>query len=486
MRILRVAGLLFSVVATPLLMAAPAGATDWVTYNFDNSRSGVNTQETALSVENAPAIVPLVPTINLNGDGIDAQPLYSSSESTPLGVTNLVYVATERNVLYAYSPKLKRMVWSRYLGPPVPSSQGSCSDTAPWLGVTSTPVLDKATDTLYFVYNTMSGLGNGWPHYYLGAISASSGGNFGVSPLIFGFNDNPQYVKQRPALLEANGKIYVAFGSHCDVAANASWGRIFAFDKTTLQQTNRFDLVNVGDTRCTDQFGGRQYLASVWMSGGGMAADANGNIYFTTGNGCVLAGDGDYGMALVRLNSNLQFPTDRAHDTWQPCNANSLSIQDLDYGSGGVALHTDPYTGQPVVISGGKDGLTHVQVTSGSLGGYCSSAGIHAQTSNGMFSPPLVYDAQTCYQEQPPYPRCVNYMNVMVSGDDGKGVQIWSPQDQCCNGASTGRGVRTKRSPTTAPRRRSRPGTVVAATGRFCGRSCDRAHSRDRSGSGRG
>lgn len=26
-------------------------------------------------------------------------------------------------------------------------------------------------------------------------------------------------------------------------------------------------------------------------------------------------------------------------------------------------------------------------------------------------------------------------MNVMVSGDDGKGVQIWSPLDQCCNGA---------------------------------------------------
>jgi hypothetical protein len=49
------------------------------------------------------------------------------------------------------------------------------------------------------------------------------------------FNFNAEYYHQRPALLEANGNAYAAFGAFCDVRVDVSRGIVLGWNAATLQ-----------------------------------------------------------------------------------------------------------------------------------------------------------------------------------------------------------------------------------------------------------
>ena len=85
---------------------------------------------------------------------------------------------------------------------------------------------------------------------------------------------------QRPALLLVNGEIYVAFANHGFNPPYHGW--LMAYNASTLHQ----DWVYF--TTPNAQSGG------IWMGGGGVAADASGSLYFSTGNGTY---DGPAGAA---------------------------------------------------------------------------------------------------------------------------------------------------------------------------------------------
>ncbi len=67
---------------------------------------------------------------------------------------------------------------------------------------------------------------------------------------------------QHTGLLLLNGVIYFGFASHGDNQPYHGW--IFGYNATTLQRTLALCLTPNGEG------------AGVWMSGGGLAADANG------------------------------------------------------------------------------------------------------------------------------------------------------------------------------------------------------------------
>jgi hypothetical protein len=71
------------------------------------------------------------------------------------------------------------------------------------------------------------------------------------------------------------------------------------------------------------------------MSGGGIAVDPSGNLYFTTGNGTFDANTGgsDYGMAIEKMSPSLS-----VEDYFAPYNEATLSNSDLDYGCSSVIL----------------------------------------------------------------------------------------------------------------------------------------------------
>src|SRR5262249_27179987 len=148
----------------------------------------------------------------------------------------------------------------------------------------------------------------------------------------------------RPALLLANGSVYIGFGSHADADPYHGW--LFAYDPATLQKKAVLNLSpDAGE-------------AAIWQSGVGPAADSDGFIYLSTGNGefTVPSGKKSYGNSVVKLSPDL-----RVVDFFTPCNQCHMAVSDSDLGSGGVLVVPDqPGPFPRLALACGKEGTIYV------------------------------------------------------------------------------------------------------------------------------
>src|SRR5262249_53048211 len=142
---------------------------------------------------------------------------------------------------------------------------------------TGTPVIDPGTGTLYVVAMTKHVLN---PPFnvvvyvqQLHALDISTGAEkFGGPVVIQTSGFDALHENQRAGLVLSNGVVYISWGGFADHDPYHGW--VIGYDARTLRQ------VAVFNTTPTDQ--GR---AGIWQSGAAPAADASGNLYFTTGNG---------------------------------------------------------------------------------------------------------------------------------------------------------------------------------------------------------
>jgi hypothetical protein len=118
-------------------------------------------------------------------------------------------------------------------------------------------------------------------------------------------------------------------------------------------------------------------LDGIWMGGNGPAADANGNIYFVTGNGTFDSATANYGDAIVKL-APPSGGTFAVSSFFSPLDQANLERFDADLGSGGLILLPDlPGGVQPQLLTqAGKDGRIWVADRT-ALGGFST-------TSNGV------------------------------------------------------------------------------------------------------
>ena len=108
---------------------------------------------------------------------------------------------------------------------------------------------------------------------------------------------NPATNRQRVALLLENGQVYVTFSSFCDDGAYHGWILGYSYSTTAFTHASTLDDTPNGSD------------GGIWSgSGGGIAGDPSGNVYYISGNGTFDANTGgpDYGDSFVRLNGSLQ------------------------------------------------------------------------------------------------------------------------------------------------------------------------------------
>jgi hypothetical protein len=267
--------------------AAKAASTAVLTHHYDNFRTGWNQTETILTPQSvASSQFGIIATTLLDAQ-VDAQPLIMPNQTITggphPGTYEVVYVATEANTVYAINAANGQVLTGTYLGPPVPWPLG-CTNNSPTVGITSTPVIDPINGTLDLIAYTLVG---GVPTYTLHALSLGDLTDK-IAPVTVGashqlsdgtpINFNAQYERQRTALLNANGKIYAAFGGFCDLSGiTRGWLLGWNANDLTPIAANRLN-----DTLTTAPNG--LFLSGIWMSGAGPAADNFGNIYFATGN----------------------------------------------------------------------------------------------------------------------------------------------------------------------------------------------------------
>ena len=353
------------IVALLLAAAAVSPATDVLTHHDNLARTGAVLDETILS----PATVKNQAFGRLFSVVVDgqiyAQPLVVTGLSVPgKGTRNVVYVATMRNAVYAFDADAPRPepLWHVSLGAPmpydrIPKDPGALLgqyNIRPYIGITSTPVIDREKQLIYVVAKIAEpqcpGAEAATPDcpvvYRIHSLDLATGAiahRTDIRIPMTAPNVPPADVArrhlQRAALLLANHRVYAAFGSHQDAPP---WqGFIIAFDPDTLRQLE--------PAFCTTP-GGEQ--GGIWQAGNGPAVDAQGNLYVMTGNGSFdPAGRKQFGNTFLKLSPDLT-----PLDWFAPAAVNSLNLFDIDLGSSGPLLLPD--SGQ--LVGGGKDGKLYV------------------------------------------------------------------------------------------------------------------------------
>jgi hypothetical protein len=171
----------------------------------------------------------------------------------------------------------------------------------------------------------------------------------------------------RPGLLLANGVIYLAWSGLEDIQPWHGW--VMGYSETSLQQ------VGVLNTTPNGSAGG------IWGGGGGVTADANGNVFVTTGNGPLNANTGgvDYGDSVIKLTGG----TLSVADYFSPFNQAFLSYVDWDLGAGGMMLLPDqPGPFRHLGLVGGK-GSTIYELNRDNLGQFNPTANLNVLTITG-------------------------------------------------------------------------------------------------------
>ncbi len=365
-----VATVLFFVSAAALLAA---GQTAVTTYHYDNYRTGWNQKETALTPANvASSSFGLLQTVPLD-DQVDAQPLVVPgvliTAGANQGTHDVVYVATEGNTVYAIDIHNRTVLLSANFGRPVSYPLG-CSNNGPNVGITSTPVIDLSSKTLYVMIYTQDQAG---PAYRLHALDLGSLTDK-VKPQVVSashtltdgttYTFNATYQRQRPALLLANGSVYAGFGSFCDFSPDVTRGWLLGWTAGSMKPFPANQLIDQQVTSRGDPF----YLSSIWMAGYGLAADDEGNILFVTGNSDPNTYDGVTNLqeSVVKISPTLT----TVLDLFTPSNQPTLDQGDTDFGSGGVLVLPDQPGSLPhLAVAAGKAG-TMFLMNEDDLGGY--------------------------------------------------------------------------------------------------------------------
>jgi len=356
-----------------------AAQTSVTTYHNDNYRTGWNNTETTLTPSNVNASqFGLLATVAVD-DQVDAQPLLvpnvNITAGNHQGLHNVVYVVTGNDTVYAIDANAGTILLSNHLGTPVTNPLG-CTNNGPHVGITSTPVIDTSSNTLYLIAYTKGSKGSG-PSYTLHALDLGSLTDK-ITPAVVSashtltdgtsFVFNATYQRQRPALLEANGNIYAGFGSFCDYSANVSRGWLLGWNAATLAPLAANQLFDTQATS-TDSF----FLSSIWMSGYGPAADDSGNIVFVTGNsdysGTTYDGVTNIQESTIEVSSDLTTVV----DLFTPSDQAFLDEVDNDFGSGGVMVLPDQPGSIPhFAVAAGKDGNMYF-MNEDDLGGYSTT-----------------------------------------------------------------------------------------------------------------
>ena len=444
--------LLASCLSLLALVGSAAAQVSMTTWQADNNHSGNNSHETRLTpgTVGSPGNFGLLFAQTLNGQTY-GQPLVAAGVSINGTTHNVVYVATQRCELYAFDGDSNtgsnaNALWHDTLLPagtvPVPQSVVGSGDISDALGLTTTPVIDTASSTLYVVSKFYRSSDSTY-HQYLYAIDLATGayklgGPVEINPSFPGttsdasgnvipFNSLREHLRCAMAL--NNGLVYLAYASHSDTTPYH--GKVVVYSASTLQYVKGFIATPL------------DYDAGIWMSGASPAIDTAGNVYVATGNGGL--GDPknrnatsfpdasypygtDWGQAILKLPPDTFTVKYATTTNWFAPYSLANVGGDSDLGCGGVTLLPDqagPHT--HLLLGVGKGGIMYVVDRDNMSGLNNPDKAVQEISEIGgrsYFSTPAYYNGSIYYSPAggPLTQRAVAYNAV-----DGSYVQANSP-----------------------------------------------------------
>ena len=373
----------FSITACLVLMArlfvfalsplsALAQDSSVLTYHGDNGRSGQYVIP-GLSWEKAGS-VQLDSTFNAHVAGsMYAQPLYWRPPGTNTGT---LFAATQDDVIQAFDATTGKELWTRVVGRPVRRSSLPCGNINP-LGITGTPVIDPATQAIYFDAAVERGDG---PRHDVFALSTKDGSVLPGWPIDVadllqkaGRHFDPSVHNQRAALTLLDGTVYVPFGGHFGDCGNYH-GWVVGISLHEPGKHVSFET--------------RARGGGIWAPGGLTVSERD--IYFATGNtfGAQTWSDGE---AVFRVGPDLRRSDDK-RDHFAPPDWKALDARDADLG-GSNPLPLNVFGaggGRALILALGKDGKAYL-LDRNSLGGVGGQLAAETASKSSIITSPAAY-----------------------------------------------------------------------------------------------
>jgi len=287
--------LAFAAVLAGCLHLSAQTMSPWLTRSGDNGRTGWNSHETTLNQANITSIGIVRSTIiPLVGDarGMEAQPLIAPQVTTPMGVRDVMVLPSMANVVRGVDAHDGTGIWQVSLGTPLTGSKAiDMWQINQFWGCLSTGVIDSVLGRLYQVCWVLpnatgtplpaapASTDQALPRYFMFVLSLSDGSLVVPPVMLTGTSDGQDFTKfprkQRSSLVETNVNgtktVFGCSGTIQETSPGAA-GYCFAFDVATNKVTAML-ATTAGEG------------AGIWMAGQGAAADPDGNLYVTTGNG---------------------------------------------------------------------------------------------------------------------------------------------------------------------------------------------------------
>jgi len=470
-------------IATLLAASAIAAQSNVTTQHYDISRTGANSNETILTPANVNTTT-FGKLYSYQVDGwVYAQPLYMPGVTMGTGTAqagtthNAVFVATEHDSVYAFDADTNtganaNPLWKISLidaahgagtgEKTMPNGDVSTGDIVPEIGITSTPVIDPSTNTIYVVAKSTVADSTfiqrfhaldittgqekfGGPVTLSGSVPGNGNGSSGGT-----LNWDPKWENNRASLLLVNGIVYIGFGSHGD---NGPWhGWILAYNAATLKPTGVW---------CSTP---NAAAGGIWMGGTGLAADVPsgkpyGRLFASTGNGTFDAtapnytNSMDYGDSIFKLDLSNGVPTMTAGgtvvgDDFTPHDQASLNNGDTDQASGGVVILPDSVgggNGQHQLVQLGKTGRIYV-LNRENLGGYNPNNTKDPQESayvGGLWGAPAYWNGNVYVWGTGDHLKAFSFVNGVLSANptstSGESAGTYSPSPSVsANGTASG------------------------------------------------
>ena len=334
-----------ALIAASVLLSAPAYAVDVWTVGVDNTRQGWNKFETVLTPANVPKLK------KIREFAVDEK-----IDVSPLVVGNKLYVFTMKTTAYVFDVNTGAELAKRQLAAPFDPADIARPNGPMWItiyrnwGITATPVIDVATNTIYVTTfgKPNAGSSNHDRNNLLWILDANTLADKQPPVLIAGNADNggggiangftTPYQKMRAGLgllTDAGGNkaVIVSFSINGENPDGPGHGFVVAYDVRGLNREAGFTptpaIWNVTP-------GGG--AGGIWMSGSGPAIDGD-DIYLTTGNGMDPGTmPGNFGESFVKL----RYTAGVANvDNGKP----KLDVADYwgafsDFGAGGRQIRT--------------------------------------------------------------------------------------------------------------------------------------------------
>ena len=237
----------------------------------------------------------------------------------PLVFAGRVFVATENDTVYALSAATGMVAWSTHLGRPVPAAALPCGDISPTVGITGTPVIDRARNEIFVVADVLTG---GSPAHRLFGLGTASG-KVELDQDVDPPGADPANLLQRTGLtLDVGQVVFGMGGNYGDCAAYR--GRVAAVPERGGRP--RYFTVDAAPG---------ENQGAVWMGGAAPIVDSRGDIWVSTGNGSVYSYTHAYddSDSALELSSSLRLIQFFAPTTWATNNS-----QDLDMSTTPVLL----------------------------------------------------------------------------------------------------------------------------------------------------